>query len=620
MKRRPRTSMIALAAVLVATGLVSGRAGAIEAQFNDGAVVIDDSHSHGTAVGRTDAKKTGRVTLVGKGQVHNARPGIVSDVGTLGNFAYLGAFNSDPCEGGVYVMDISDLTNPHEVGFIAATQGSFVGEGVHPIHINTPAFNGDLLSYSNEVCTNSAAPPAVGGATLVDISNPLNPVVLVNGFGAVEPGVTTRARQVHSTFMWQAGNGDHRKAYIVLPDSRTPMLPIFDITDPAHPVQVIDINLTSTFPQIVQAGVGLDTVFFHDVVVRRHGDRQIMLLSVWDAGYLKLDVTDPAHPVYLADSDFTIPDPQLLERTGKSLNPEGNGHYAEFMDNNKVILTTDEDFGPTRVGVGTDDGGQFRAAQNGPVQIPTGGTLTGPTIFVGLACNDAPPPAAPATGGPWIALVERGVCTFTEKAANVESRGYAGSLVFNRTGAGGCGVLFGATVVATKPFFSVNRRNGLSVVDADAGYDEAACLASSASLPVPVGTIGDVVTLNVSFDGWGYVHLFKNNNGKLQELDTYAISEGMDPAFANGFGNLTVHEVAASPSNSRLAYLSYYDGGFRVISVKHGRITEIGSFIDTGGNDFWGVQVITRNNKEYVLASDRDFGIYIFKFDVRADD
>jgi hypothetical protein len=613
--------MIAVAAVLVGTGLVSTRAGALEAQFEDGGVVIDDSHSHGSAVGRTDGRKTGRVTLVGKAQVHNARPGIVSDVGTLGNYAYLGAFNNTPCEGGVYVMDISDLSNPHEVGFIAASPGSFVGEGVHPVRIKTPFFDGDLLSYSNEVCTNAAVPPAVGGATLVDVSDPLNPVVLINGFGAVDPNTTARARTVHSTFMWQAGTGNHRKAYIVLPDSNTPMLAIFDITDPAHPVQVIDANLTQLFPQIVQTGVGLDTVFFHDVVVRRHGNRQIMLLSVWDAGYVKLDVTDPAHPVYLADSDFTIPDPQLLERTGVSLNPEGNGHYAEFMDNGKFILTTDEDFGPTRVQVTTDDGSQLRAAQNGPVQLPTGGGLTGPTIFVGLACNDAPPPPAPATGGPWIALVERGICTFTEKAANVESRGYAGSLVFNRTGpGGGCGALFGASVVATKPFFSINRPNGLSIVDADGGYDEAACLASSASLPVPVGTIGDVVTLAVSFDGWGYVHLFKNNNGKLQELDTYAIPEGMDPAFENGFGNLTVHEVAVSPTNSRLAYLSYYDGGFRVISVKHGRITEIGSFIDVEGNDFWGVQVINRGPHEYVLASDRDFGLYIFKFDVKADD
>ncbi|WP_173160443.1 PA domain-containing protein [Phytohabitans suffuscus] len=602
------------AVVLVGAGLTVGPAGANDAKvFDDGGVALD-SHQHGGQAGRLDAGGKD-VKLIGKGRVDNARPGVVSDVGVLGDYAYMGAFNSDPCEGGVYVMDISNLRNPHQVGFIAASPGSFVGEGVHPIRMRTPAFSGDLLSYSNEVCTNATAPPAVGGATLVDVSDPLHPVVLTNGFGAVEPGVTTRARTVHSTFMWQTGSGRNSKVYIVLPDSRTPMLPIFDITDPRHPVQVIDIDLPQMFPQILQTGVDLDTVFFHDVVVRQQGNRQLMLLSFWDAGYVVLDVTDPAHPRYVADSDFTFPDPQLLETNGLALGPEGNGHYAEFVDNRKYILATDEDFGPTRVRVVGDDGGDFRAVQAGSAQLPTGGSLSGTAIFVGLGCNASPPEPAPATGGPYVALVERGGCGFTEMAANVESRGYAGTVVFNRTGpAGGCGALVNPSVVATKPFFFVNRLAGLSLVDAEAGYDEAACQASSARLPVAVGTVGDDVTLAATFDGWGYLHLFRNETGKLTELDTYAVREGMDPAYATGFGDQTVHEVAVSKQRPHLAYVSYYNAGFRVISVRNGKINEVGRFIDEGGNNFWGVQVIQRGVNEYVLASDRDFGLYVFKY------
>jgi hypothetical protein len=612
--RRSRVNAIALIAVLVGACLTIPAASAEDEIFDDGAVLVD-SHQHGLPGGHVDSGHDA-VTLIGKGRVTNARPGIVSDVGVLGDYAYLGAFASTPCQGGVYVMDISDLANPHQVGFIAASPGSFVGEGVHPIEFSTPAFTGDVLAYSNELCTGAAAPPAVGGATLVDISDPLNPVVLKNGFGAVEPGVTSRARTVHSTFMWQTGAGPNRKAYIVLPDSNTPQLPIFDITDPRNPVQVIDINLATRFPQILQTGVDLNTVFFHDVVVRKHGNRYIMLLSVWDAGYVVLDVTDPANPTYVADSDFTFPDPQLDETNGVELSPEGNGHYAEFAHNNQVIITTDEDFGPVRVRVTTDDGGDFRAVQAGSAQLATGESLDGTAIFVGLGCTASPPPAPPATGGPYIALVERGVCTFTEKAANIEAAGYAGTIVFNRTGpGGGCGALVNPAVVATKPFFAVNRPAGLSIVDAEAGYDEAACLASSDLAPVPVGTVGDAVTLAATFDGWGYVHLFKNGTGKLQELDTYAVDTGMDPAYATGFGNQTVHEVAVSARNPQLVYLSYYDAGLRVISLKGNKITEVGHFVDVGGNDFWGVQVISRDDVEYVLASDRDFGLYIFRFD-----
>lgn len=612
MVRKSRRGVILLSVVLAATGLTVGPANADNKVFDDGGIVVE-SHQHGGDGGHLDANSKD-VTLVGKARVNNARTGAVSDVGVLGNYAYLGAFNSEPCEGGVYVMDISDLSKPRQVGFIAASRGSFVGEGIHPINLSTPAFSGDVLAYSNELCTNATAPPAVGGATLVDVSDPLHPVVLANGFGAVEPQVTTRARTAHSTFMWQTGAGPSRKAYIVLPDSRTPMLPIFDITDPRHPVQVIDINVAEMFSQILQPGVDLDTVFFHDVVVRKHGDRQVMLLSMWDAGYMALDVTDPAHPSYIADTDFTFPDPQLLETNGVALSPEGNGHYAEFVHNDQYVLTTDEDFGPTRVRVATDDGGDFRAVQAGSAQLPTGDSLAGTAIYVGLGCNANPPAPAPATGGPYIALVERGGCAFTEMATNAESRGYVGTVVFNRQGSGGCGSLVSPSVVANKPFFFVNRRAGLSMVDADAGYDETACLRSSGTAPVPAGTAGDKVTLAATFDGWGYVHLYRNGTGKLQELDTYAVGEGMDPAYANGFGNQTVHEVAVSKQNPHLVYASYYDAGLRVLSIKNDRITEVGHFVDEGGNDLWGVQILQRAGGEYVLASDRDFGLYVFKY------
>jgi hypothetical protein len=613
--RKPLAGTFAAVMVVVAGLVMSGSASvSSEAIFDDGGVVVDDRHVHGDMAGRLDTTSS-NVALIGRGQIDNPGENRVSDVGILGNYAYLGAFNSAPCQGGVYIMDISDVRQPRQAGFIASSQGSFVGEGVHPLSISTRHFRGDLLAYSNELCTGASAPPAVGGATLVDISNPLNPVVLTNGFGAVDPSTNTRARTVHSTFMWQTGFGPFRLVYIVLPDSSTPMLPIFDITDPRNPKQVIDINVAERFPQILQPDAGLDTVFFHDVVVRRQGTRQIMLLSVWDAGYVKLDVTNPARPIYLGDSDFTFPDPELKAATGEELQPEGNGHYAEFVDNGKYILSTDEDFSATRLSVQTNDGGDFRGAQGGAASLPTGGNLTGTTVFGGLACNTAPPPQAPAIGGPYVALVERGGCPFTEKAVNVESRGYAGTVVFNRTGpGGGCAAIVSPTVTAAKPYFSVSRKAGLSLVDADAGYDEAACTASTGVLELPLGTIGDVVTIKATFDGWGYVHLLRNENGKMRELDTYAVPQGMDPGYENGFGNLTVHEVAVSAKKSHLAYLAYYDAGFRVISVKHGKIKEVGHFVDVNGNDFWGVQVFNRHGREYVLASDRDFGLYIFEY------
>jgi hypothetical protein len=153
-------------------------------------------------------------------------------------------------------------------------------------------------------------------------------------------------------------------------------------------------------------------------------------------------------------------------------------------------------------------------------------------------------------------------------------------------------------------------------------YDHARCLAGNADqvganthiAPITVGTTGDRVEVGPEFDGWGYMHLYRNGSGKLQELDTYAIPEAFDPHYADGHGDLSVHEVAMSERDSRLAYFSYYAGGFRVARIENDKLVETGRFIDEGGSNFWGVQVWQKDGKEYVLASDRDYGLYIFEY------
>jgi hypothetical protein len=164
------------------------------------------------------------------------------------------------------------------------------------------------------------------------------------------------------------------------------------------------------------------------------------------------------------------------------------------------------------------------------------------------------------------------------------------------------------------PTFFVTREDGFDFFDVP--YDRAACEAGDGTntAPVAVGTTGDNVRLSSEFDGWGYVHLYRKGEGKLQELDTYAIPEAHDEDYAEGFGDLSVHEVAMSEQSSDLAYFSYYAGGFRVAEIQGDELAEVGRFIDDGGNNFWGVQVFQEDGKEYVAASDRDYGLYIFEY------
>ena len=109
------------------------------------------------------------------------------------------------------------------------------------------------------------------------------------------------------------------------------------------------------------------------------------------------------------------------------------------------------------------------------------------------------------------------------------------------------------------------------------------------------------------------MHLYDRLTAR--EIDTYAIAEAQRRRYARDFGDLTVHEVATDPDRADLGYLSYYAGGLRVIRFGERGIREVGRYISRGGNNFWGVQVHRHpNGRKYVLASDRDYGLYVFRW------
>jgi hypothetical protein len=108
----------------------------------------------------------------------------------------------------------------------------------------------------------------------------------------------------------------------------------------------------------------------------------------------------------------------------------------------------------------------------------------------------------------------------------------------------------------------------------------------------------------------------------MQEIDAYAVEEALDPKYASGYGDLSVHEVAVDPRRQGLAYLSYYSAGLRVIKYGNRGITEVGHYIHENGNNFWGVEAhrLTNarakrfNGQTLILASDRDSGLWIFQY------
>ena len=82
-----------------------------------------------------------------------------------------------------------------------------------------------------------------------------------------------------------------------------------------------------------------------------------------------------------------------------------------------------------------------------------------------------------------------------------------------------------------------------------------------------------------------------------------------------------MHEVATDPLDPTLAYLSYYAGGLRAVQIQCPtpgstagcQLVEVGGYLDPQGNNFWGVETIVRNGQTYILASDRDSGLWVFR-------
>ena len=567
----------------------------------------------------------GKIELVSKAVVTDTND-LVADVALdpSHDYAYLANWGEADCavnaetgginspDAGIWVIDISDIENPQEVGFIPSSQDSRPGEGVHAVNISTKFFEGTILAFNNELC----GAQGKGGVSLWDVSNPLKPKKLSEHFG--DRGFAD-FNQIHSVFIWDAGD----RAYAVMTDNIDPTtdVDILDITNPKRPRLIAEVDLNQF--GVSQPELGLNDSFLHDMVVKNIDGDWIMMLSYWDGGFVQLNVNDPANPVFIGDSDYPAVDPQLFESTGASLIPEGNAHQGEFTIDNEFIIAGDEDFDPFRFAVTEEDGDISRAAAGVLTTAEEAETIEGTTVFVGKACPGDTVPAPPAADG-YIAVVERGECFFEEKITTIlAAGGYDAIIIMNREGPDACNATTTPSYTTdTVPVVFIGREAGFGLFD-QAGFDIDTCLEGDefSDAPIAVGTIGDDVTeVGMVFDGWGYVWLLDADT--MEPLDTYALPESQDPDFAVGYGDLSVHEVAVDPQDPSLAYLSYYAGGVIAVQIQCANpadkstceLVEVGGYRDEMGNDFWGVETFVGDDGfTYILASDRDSGLWIFR-------
>jgi hypothetical protein len=540
---------------------------------------------------------------------------------------------------------MSNPANPVKVRFLNAGGTGYQTEGIQALHIDTSAYSGDILVVSNEWCLPKSNPSLnPGGITIYDINDPTNPVRLVQAFGDFDlHGL--RANEAHSAIAWDAGS----RAYVAAIDNEElEDVDLFEITDPRHPV----LRSETSLPGVRVNAYGNEKTS-HDFDVLKIGAKWHLMVSDWDAGWIDVDVTNPSKPQIVGDFDYAACD-QVVPT---ACPPEGNAHQGEWNSAGSVFIGTDEDFSPYRLPIAVTSGpltGQlFAGGEFGwtkPVATFPDGKINGPTVFGGYGCPDdtaqipAPSVLGPlAAGEEKIIVFERGpvsdpnhaqhdACFFSDKVRAGEEAGYDAVIIANHhvgSNAGefpdafACGGQ-GSPVLGTAAGLCAGHRFMHEAFGRTADYTVPYPVSDPGDKEPNPGDLGPRVEAKSEFDGWGYARVV--GTPSMTELGQITIPQTADPAFAVGYGDLTVHEVevprndpdegGTNVDTDKLAYFSWYAGGLRVVNITNpASPVEAGHYIDPLGNNFWGVALAEdQSGKRIVLGSDRDFGLFIFRY------
>jgi len=613
----------------------------------DGPVDTSDVKQHGGDDGHLAASAK-NVELVGKLDDLTNVEGGIADVGYHAGYAYLNAFSPE-CSGrpgaqgtGVHVVDVRDPANPRKVGFLPAEANSYVGEGIHVIDYGQR----DILVHNNETCDSSK--PVVSGFSVWDVTDPRAPEKL-GQFGDSTPAVT--GQTFHTTHSVQAFTWKDRAYAVAQDNNELKDVDIFDLTPVLQglgPALLVAERGLEDWPGAQSSYANGDTVFHHDMQQKVVDGKNLLAVSYWDAGQVLLNIDDPANPVFLGDSDFLTPDPEFPAFTQS----EGNSHQSYFDQDGDWLISTDEDFSPTRTLFEITDGskpGQYGGGEFSFTKpIPESGVSSvGGTVFGGSGCTtdqnsngvfDRDEVPSAASSGADTVVFSRGGCFFSDKVRTGEEAGYEIVLIGQSHAGTRNGLLQdgflcggqGSEVLGTAHGVCIGHRAMHLLFGDPPAYSPPEGYVAGGDLPA-IGTKGAGISAKPSFDGWGYVNLHDARTPDLPIVDTYAVAESKDPAFRSGFGNLTVHEVKTDPRRKKdLAYFSYYSAGLRVASFGSGGLSEIGHYVAEGGNDFWGVFPVCagqctlnegdqgrgRNDakRPLLLMSDRDSGLWILRY------
>jgi hypothetical protein len=344
MIRRTLVALGLVAAALTVAGI------ALTAPSNDDELLKDEKHfleqSNKTYTGGQKAMQISNMEVVAHEPLGNR--GFNGDVWAHEGYAYVGhwgfqdwasgsknRFCPEVPNSGVAVVKVGNGSDVRRV----ATLQNPPGTSAEDVVVYTARDGRDIAATGLQWCGGSRYDAnADRGLMLWDVTNPSAPVQI----GYLKTACCTRG--VHEFEVEHHANG-RTYAYATVPTSRyaDPLTPsgyrdangegdfrMIDITDPTHPVQVSDWGIQDIGgPFYGGQGCDADPNYGHGAEPSHDG--QLVFLSYWDSGYIALDVSNPANPVFKG-------------RTVYPANADGDAHSSNYDDARKLLFTADEDF------------------------------------------------------------------------------------------------------------------------------------------------------------------------------------------------------------------------------------------------------------------------------------
>jgi hypothetical protein len=305
----------------------------------------------GADSGGTNAGEAFNIEVVGHNDL--GMRGFNADVWVHNGYAYVGQWGFGDWASGskdrfcpegsntsALILDARDPTNPQEVGRLQNPPGTSIEDIVVYTAQYGPFTGHDIAAGGIQYCGDSIYDEyAERGLMLWDVTNPAAPVQV----GFLNTGCC--ARGVHEFEVQHRADLGRTFAYASVPTSRYPDsntasgyrdengygdFRLFDITDPANPFQVSDWGIQDIGGPF-GAGQGCEADANYGHGAEPSDDGKLVFLSYWDSGFIALDLTDPANPVFQG-------------RTIYPANADGDAHSASYDDARQLLFSADEDF------------------------------------------------------------------------------------------------------------------------------------------------------------------------------------------------------------------------------------------------------------------------------------